>query len=169
MENQAFREDFYEAIEKKDIPYLRAYIAAKIRNDQKFERNACDDCMRFLKEKGLDITEKFKLNVSEKEAPTDQALWTEKLFYDKVEYLRLNFAYDERVPELREIGRTVYGKEKSEKGSNLSAETSRKNMTASKTVEESQRGSRQTSPFAIVGAIAAIVAIIGLIVFLLKK
>lgn len=66
--------------------------------------------MDYLEKSGIDITEPFRLNVSEKTTPEDQNEWTEALYFRKVEYLRLNFAYRERVPELREISKVVFAK-----------------------------------------------------------
>lgn len=108
MKNYNFEQEFIDAVNKNDIPYLRTFIASEIRVDPAFNQAKCDDCMSYIREHGLNITEAFKLNVSEAPTPTNQNEWTKDLFHKKVEYLRLNFAYDERVSELREISRVAY-------------------------------------------------------------
>ena len=101
--------EFISAAENKDIPFLRAYIASTIRNDPTFR--TCRDCMNYLKENGIDITESYKMNITEEPIPEDKSLWDERLFLRKVEYLRKNFAYDERKRELYKIAKVVYEKE----------------------------------------------------------
>ena len=164
MKNYDFQPEFIEAVEKKDISYLRSFIASTIRVDPAFNKAKCDDCMDYIKEHGLDITEVFKLNASEAPTPTNPSEWTKDLFHDKVEYLRLNFAYNERVGELKKIGRTAYAdqiKKENPKQSFTEAPKGRRSNT--------QKTSLKASPLMIFGAITAAVAVIVAIVLLFKK
>ena len=147
-----FDQDFLEAVEKRDFPELRTYITEKIQADPLFEKNESKLCMDFLKEKGLDITEPFQLNGGETPIPADRTKWDKWLFHDKVICLRRNFAYDERIQDIEKIGKEVYGKE-----------------NVSKPIIQNQSKNRNVSPFAIAGIAAAIVAVIGLIIWILKK
>ena len=148
----SFSQEFLNAIENKDLTYLRAYITEGILLDPCFEKNDCQHCMDFLKEKGIDITEPFQLNANESPTPQNKAEWNKDLFFYKVTYLRRNFAYDKRIPEIKDIGKEVYGKE-----------------SVSKPIIQNQSENRNMSPFAIAGIVAAIVAVIGLIIWILKK
>ena len=165
MKNYDFQPEFIEAVDKNDVSYLRSFIASTIRVDPAFNKAKCDDCMSYIREHGLDITEAFKLNASESPTPTNHSEWTKDLFHKKVEYLRLNFAYDERVGELKEISRVAYADQ-------IKKEVSKPSFT------EAPKGRRSntkktspvtTSPLMIVGAIAAVVAVIVAIVLLFKK
>lgn len=165
MKNYDFQPEFIEAVEKKDVPYLRSFIASTIRVDPAFNKAKCDDCMSYIKEHGLDITEVFKLNASETPTPTNPSEWTQDLFHDKVEYLRLNFAYNERVGELKKIGRTAYAdqiKQEVPKQSFTEAPKGRRSSTQ-------KTSPVKASPLMIFGTVAAVVAVIVAIVLLFKK
>lgn len=152
------RQEFITAAQKNDAPYLRSFIASEIINDPTFKRGVCDDCMTYLKTNGVDITVPYELNTTEEPTPTDKTKWDKRLFLRKVEYLRKNFAYDERIGELREIGKVAYHDESASEKANF---------------VEAPKGQRSekknTSLAALIGAIAAVAAIIAVIVLLLKK
>ena len=165
MNNHDFQPEFIEAVEKKDVSYLRSFIASTIRVDPAFNKAKCNDCMSYIKEHGLDITEAFKLNASEEITPSDPSMWTKDLFYDKVEYFRLNFAYDERVSELKKIGRVAYADQIKKEVPNPSFSEAPKGRRSN----TKKTSHVMTSPLMIFGAIAAATAVIVAIVFLFKK
>ena len=165
MKNYDFQPEFIEAVEKKDISYLRSFIASTIRVDPAFNKAKCDDCMDYIKERGLDITEDFKLDAVEAPTPTNPSEWNKELFHKKVEYLRRNFAYTERVGELKKIGRVVYAdqiKKEAPKQSFTEAPQGRRSSTP-------KTSPLTTSPLMIFVAVAAVVAVIVAIVLLFKK
>lgn len=152
------REEFIYAVQKEDIPYLRSFITSEIINDPTFHRSVCDDCMAYLKEKGVEITVPYELNPSEEMTPTDKALWDKKLFMRKVEYLRRNFAYEKRIVELREIGKVAYAEELVEEKPNFTV------------APKGRRSEKKNSSLSmIIGAVAAVAAIIAFIALLVKR
>lgn len=164
MENNKFQPEFYDAVNKKDIPYLRNYVAASIRFDPAFNKSKCDACMKYLEEKDIDITEEYKANINEREVPEDKSKWTKELFQDKVEDLRQNFAYEKRIKELREIGPKVYADriEKSQpENKSESFKEAPKGRRSSSTEKPSVAG--------VIAVIAVIAAVIGTIIYLLRK
>lgn len=165
MKKYDFQPEFIEAVENNDVSYLRSFIASTIRVDPAFNDAECDDCMSYIQEHGLNITEAFKLNASESPTPVNQSEWTKDLFHDKVEYLRLNFAYDERVGELKRIGRVAYADKIKKDTSKLSFTEAPKGRRSS----TKKTSPVTTSPLMIFGAIAAAVAVIVAIVLLFKK
>lgn len=152
MNDMKFTQKFVDAAENGDISTLRNYVAESIQIDPLFEDSICEDCMAYLKGKGVDITEPLHKTAIEPLVPQDHSLWKKELFHEKVECLRQNFAYDERIPEIKEIGKEVYGKK------------SVNSPTAQVEIKKCK-----VSPFAIAGIVAAIVAVIGLIIWILKK
>lgn len=163
MKENDFSQKFLDAADKKDIPTLRNYVAATISFDPAFNKSKCDACMKYLEEKDIDITEKYKANINEREVPEDKSKWTKELFQDKVEDLRQNFAYEKRIKELREIGPKVYADriEKSQP------------ENKSESFKEAPKGRRSNtekpSVAGIIAVIAVIAAVIGTIIYLLKK
>lgn len=156
--SKSLRQEFISATQKEDVPYLRSFIASEIINDPTFKKGVCDECMSYLKSNGVNITVPYELNTTEEPTPTDKSMWDKRLFLRKVEYLRKNFAYEERIGELREIGKVAYYEEPVSEKANF---------------EEAPKGRRSekknSSLAAIFGAIAAVAAIIAVIAVLLKK
>lgn len=150
---------FIDAAQRKDIPYLRSFITSEIIYDPTFDKSICDDCMEYLAKCGLDITESFKLDSTEKPTPTDRSMWDKDLFLDKVEFLRTNFAYKERIDELRNIGRVAYADEIIEEKNENFVEAPRGRRSEKK----------NASLAAMIGAVTAVAAIIAVIAMLIKK
>ena len=94
----------------------------------------------------------------EEPTPTDKSMWDKRLFLKKVEFLRRNFAYDDRIKELREIGPVVYAGEMDDEEPNFS-----------KAPKGQWSGKKNTSLAMIIGAIVAAAAIIALIAALVKR
>lgn len=160
MKNYDFQTEFIEAVDKEDIPYLRSFIASTIRVDPTFNKAKCEDCMEYIKEHSISITEPFKKNVNEREVPANSSEWTKELFQDKVEDLRQNFAYNERIGELKKIGRVAYADQ-------IKKETSKPSFKEAPTGRRSS--AKKTSPLMIFGTIVAVAAVIVAIIFLFKK
>lgn len=160
MNNYDFEQEFIDAVSNNDVPYLRTFIASEIRVDPAFNKSKCDDCMKYIRERGINITEPLKRNINEREVPADSSQWTKELFHDKVEDLRQNFAYSERIGEIKKVGRVAYAdkiKKEAPKPSFAEAPKGRRSST------------EKTSPLMIFGAIAAAVVVIVAIVLLFKK
>lgn len=156
--NTNMRQEFISAAERKDIPYLRSYIASEIINDPTFKKSLCDECMEYLENCGLDITESYQLDSIETPTPTDKSLWDKRLFLGKVEFLRTNFAYEKRIKELREIGSVAYAEDLAEE---------KPNFTEAPKGRRSEK--KNTSLTAMIGAVTAVAAIIAVIAMLIKK
>lgn len=152
------REEFISAAKDKDIPALRSFVTFEIINDPTFKKKRCDECMEYLKNQGINITEEYQMDSVEEPTPTDKSMWDKRLFLKKVEFLRRNFAYDDRIKELREIGPVVYAGEMDDEEPNFS-----------KAPKGQRSGKKNTSLAMIIGAIAAAAAIIALIVALVKR
>ena len=152
------RQEFISAAERKDIPYLRSYIASEIINDPTFKKSLCDECMEYLANCGLDITESYQLDSIETPTPTDESLWDKRLFLSKVEFLRTNFAYERRIKELRKIGPVAYAEDVVEETPNFTA------------APKGRRSEKKNSSLAaVIGTVAAVAAIIAVIALLMKK
>lgn len=165
MKNYDFEQEFIDAVSNNDVPYLRTFIASEIRVDPAFNKSKCDDCMEYIRERGINITEPLKRNINEREVPTDSSQWTKELFHDKVEDLRQNFAYSERIDEIKKVGRVAYAdkiKKEAPKPSFAEAPKGRRSSTK-------KTSPVTTSPLVIFGAIAAAVAVIVAIVLLCRK
>lgn len=164
MSSTNLSKQFTNAVAEKNIPYLRSYIASEIRADPMFKKNICDECMAYIRGKGLDITEPFRLDISEEPTPNERSKWDKRLFLGKVEYLRLNFAYDKRIAELKEIGKVAYA---SEAEPEVKADGQK---TTFKVAPKGRRSKKQkTSPALVIGVIAAVAAIAAIIAFFLRK
>lgn len=157
--NAALKEKFISAAKEENIPYLRSFITSEIINDPTFKNGDCHECMAYLKSKGIDITVPYELNPSEEDTPVNKELWTKNLFLRKVEYLRRNFAYDERIDDLRNIGRVAYADEIVEEKKGNFAEAPKGCRSEKK----------NTSLAAMIGAVTAVAAIIAVIAMLIKK
>lgn len=166
MKNTTFANEFLSAVEKKDLPYIKAYIASVILNDPRFEQAKCHDYMDYVRSHNLNITEPFKLNVSENVTPTDKSKWDKGLFRRKVEYLRLNFAYDERIKELEQIGKVAFEKPADDEAS---VKKTNNNTECFSNAPKRGRSKKKASPFAILGVIAAIAAIVTAIMIIVKR
>lgn len=152
------RQEFISAAQNKDVPYLRSYIASEIINDPTFKKSVCDDCMEYLSNCGLDITEPYQLDSIEEPTPTDKTKWDKRLFLGKVEFLRTNFAYEKRVKELKEIGPIAYAGDVTDERGNFEE------------APQGRRSAKKNSSLAvIIGVAAAVTAIIAVIVWLTKK
>lgn len=164
MGKTCLRTDFINAVERKDISLLRTYVANEIRSDPTFQHSICDECVEYAATHGVDITEPFHLNLSEEPTPTDTSKWDKLLFQDKVEYLRLNFAYYERIPELKEISRVAYAAErKTEPTADIEAASFKDAPPGRRSVR------KKSSPTVLAGLIAAVVIIAAIIAFFLRK
>lgn len=152
------RQEFISAAQRKDVPYLRSFIASEIINDPTFKKSTCDECMEYLANCGLDITEPYQLDSIEAPTPTDKSLWDKRLFLGKVEFLRTNFAYEKRIKELREIGPVVYAEDLAEEKPNFTE------------APKGRRSEKKNSSLAtMIGVVAAIAAVVAAIALLMKK
>lgn len=99
---------FLDAVKAKEITKIRSYIISEIKDDKCFEGNEVESCVKYVLEQGVDIFEPYAPTPCETDVPDDTSKWDAKLFFDKVEDLRLNFAYQERIPQIMKIGCTVF-------------------------------------------------------------
>lgn len=167
MSNFTFWPEFVEAVESGDKQGIKSYITSQIKNDPTFKNGNCHKYMEYVKEKGIDIIEPFKLNASEEPTPTDKSKWTKELFYGKIEYLRLNFAYDDRIKEIEQIGKIAYTEAEKQKNTTKKKESTKANFPQAP--QRSQSAKKSASPFPMIGAIVATVAVVASIVAIFKK
>lgn len=157
-------QNFVFMADEKDIKGLRNYISSWFGLCPTLRGNKCDKYMNYLEKVGIDITEPYRMNISEAPTPKDQSQWTEALYFRKVEYLRLNFAYKERVPELKEISKVVFAEQIAEEEKRAARESGNFQKAPQK-----QRSKKKANiPNSLVLTVLATVAIIGVITLLIN-
>ena len=104
------KQGFIDAVESKDLYSIRSYITSEIIEDPTFSGKGVEECITYLEEKGVNIYEPFAPTPCETPIPSDMNEWDNGLFYDKVEDLLHNFAFEERIEDIIKIGRHVYAR-----------------------------------------------------------
>ena len=101
-------QEYKNAVAEKDMIRIRSHIANVIKSDPNFNTSNVKEHVEYALSKGVDLFEKYEKTPCETPVPEDEDRWDKRLFYDKIEDLRLNFAYNERIEQIRKIGRKVY-------------------------------------------------------------
>lgn len=102
-------QDYIKAVAEKNVGRVRSYIASAIRSDPTFSTGVVREYVDYAVQNGIALFETYEKTPCEMPVPENEELWDRRLFYGKVEDLRLNFAYRERIGQIKRIGRKVYG------------------------------------------------------------
>ena len=100
--------EFIQAVKEKDVYTVRSYITSEIIEDPTFANKNLEECLDYVRVNNVDIFEEYNLTPCETEVPDDVSKWDRDLFYNKVEDLLHNFAYNERIVDIKRIGKHVY-------------------------------------------------------------
>lgn len=168
------KEDFEEAINKKDYLWLKACVARSMLNDPTFERGETKEILNVLKEKIPEIfEEEIKLDFEER---LERSAWDKRYFTGLTYCLQENFA-ESRIAYIQEVGKVVHKD---------TAEVYRKSMkepvplpkqshsknpqsTLKKPTPKKHQHSRDKgSNFPLAGTIIAAVVLTGVVVLLIK-
>lgn len=101
-------QEYINAVAKGDLVKIRSYITSAIMSDPTFSTRAAQQRVDYALKNGIALFETYAKTPCETAIPEDEAQWDQRLFYDKIEDLRLNFAYNERIDQIRKIGQRVY-------------------------------------------------------------
>ena len=101
-------QEYINAVAKGDLVKIRSYITSAIMSDPTFSTRAAQQRVDYALKNGIALFETYAKTPCETAIPEDEAQWDQRLFYDKIEDLRLNFAYNERIDQIRKIGQSVY-------------------------------------------------------------
>lgn len=178
---------FIQSVNDKNIPYIRALIKGRILFDPTFSTQEYDRHMEYVQAHGIDITEPYEKRPDEFELPKEK--WNEDYFLSLLEWFRLNFAPDKRIPKLKEVGRAVYRNNSHVSSDNIKTLSNKNTHTQSYT-QTKQRSNPQTKnnstfhgvprrrrneknrqpslPLIVAAAIAA-VTLVAMIIWVIKK
>ena len=101
-------QEYITAVSEKDIPRIRSHITNAIKADPTFNTTKVSQYVEYALSKGVMLFEPYAKTPCETVVPENEAEWDQRLFYDKIEDLRLNFAFNERIEQIRKIGQKVY-------------------------------------------------------------
>lgn len=98
---------FEKSISSKDISAIKTCLENVISADPLFQTTNFEDACRYVRDKGIQIDEKYQLLEVEKlsQNATD---WTKLYFFGLTDCLRLNFAVKERLPHIKEAGKVAF-------------------------------------------------------------
>lgn len=102
------KQDFIEAVNDKHIEKIQSYLISEMIEDPTFSTDHLPECLDYVKSNGVDIFVKYEPTPCETAIPEAPEQWDKKLFFDKLEDLRLNFAYEERIDAIKKIGKKAF-------------------------------------------------------------
>lgn len=141
------------SVNEKNTVLIKAALTLIIKNDDPtFKTDDFNEAVKYVESKGITIQEPYKLMAEEYEI-ADNAGWTQKYFYYKTNMLEENFAPAERIPHIKDVGKYVFGNVENP------GKAPRKNRRSLKnTISAGQA----------IGMFAAIAAIAGVIIWIIK-
>lgn len=101
-------QEYIKVVAAGDLTKIRSYITSSIMADPTFATKEATQYVEYALSKGIALFESYAKTPCETPVPESEDLWDQRLFYDKIEDLRLNFAYKERIGQIRKIGQKVY-------------------------------------------------------------
>lgn len=169
------KEDFEEAINKKNYLWLKACVARSMLHDPTFERGETKEILDVLKEKVPEIfVEEIKLGFEER---LERSEWDKRYFTGLTYCLQENFA-ESRIAYIQEVGKVVhkdtaeaYRKSIEEFEKNKFKQLHSKNpqsVPRKPTPEKRQDSRDKGSNFPLAGTIIAAVVLAGIVVLLIK-
>lgn len=100
------------AIQNKDVAKIRNILITVIGLDPRFETKAIERDLEYLEgcypELYNEICEPFKEMKAYGEKRLSRDAWDRQYFHTLIEWLRVNFAPDQRLAHIKEVGETVY-------------------------------------------------------------
>lgn len=160
-----------KAIKEQDKTGIKSSIVYLIKTDPTFEKNDVEEAINYVNRQGIQICEEYKVQDGEN-LEEDKTKWTEHYFYLITNWLADNFAPKERLPHIKEVGKSVFKSthaqlKKEESFIKEKREGHYENPTIAPS--RSRRSHTKTvSTMKIFGVIGAVVALVGVIVWLIK-
>ncbi|MBP8641209.1 MAG: hypothetical protein KBI01_10005 [Oscillospiraceae bacterium] len=150
---------FKESVNEKDISGIRTSITECIYRDPTFQSGAYEAHMDYVNNNGVTISEPYQMQSNE--FVLTEGEWDDRYFYRLVEWFRLNFAPDERIPKLKEVGKRVFVEK---------ATKSKEDNQNFRPVPGGRRNAmKKPSILAITGATAAAVVVILILIRLIRN
>ena len=102
-----------KAIEHKDVADIKNILTAKLDLDPRFETGAFDADLKYLQADHPDIYKELvepyrRLDELGEGSKLKKEEWSKTYFHTLTEWLRANFAPNERVPLIKQVGEAVY-------------------------------------------------------------
>jgi hypothetical protein len=104
------KQAFIEAVGERYVEKIQSYIISEIIEDPTFSNKNLQECLDYVKANGINIFVEYEDTPCETTVPENPKFWDKKLFFDKLEDLRLNFAYSERIATIKKIGEVAFVK-----------------------------------------------------------
>lgn len=101
-------QEYINVVAKGDIVKIRSHITSAIMSDPTFSTRTAQQYVDYALNNGIMLFEPYAKTPCEMPVPENEEQWDRRLFYGKIEDLRLNFAYKERIEQIRKIGQKVY-------------------------------------------------------------
>ena len=141
------------SVNNKDTVSIKSALTSIIKyEDPTFNTEDFNKAVKYVESKGITIQEPYKLMAEEYEI-AENASWTKKYFFYKTNMLEKNFAPAERIPHIKAVGKYVFGNVENP------GRAPRKNRRSLKnTISAGQA----------IGMFAAIAAIAGVIIWIIK-
>ena len=101
-------QEYINVVAKGDLVRIRSHITSAIMSDPTFSTKTVQQYIDYALSNGIMLFEPYAKTPCEMPVPENEEQWDRRLFYGKIEDLRLNFAYNERIDQIRKIGQKVY-------------------------------------------------------------
>ena len=101
-------QEYMNVVAKGDLVRIRSHITSEIMSDPTFSTKKVQQYIDYALSHGIKLFEPYAKTPCEMPVPENEEQWDRRLFYGKIEDLRLNFAYNERFELIRKIGQKVY-------------------------------------------------------------
>lgn len=97
---------FGKAVQEQNLEDIRTYLISAIDADPWFQSGEFEEKMAFLAQQGVDPTVPYVEDAVE--FRKERGEWDKQYFFHLTEWLRLNFAPDQRLAHIREVGKAVF-------------------------------------------------------------
>lgn len=97
---------FGKAVQERNLEDIRIYLVSAIDADPWFQSGEFEGKMAFLAQQGIDPTVPYVEDTVE--FRKERGEWDKQYFFRLTEWLRLNFAPDQRLAHIREVGKAVF-------------------------------------------------------------
>ena len=95
-----------EAVQQGNLSRMKIYLVNIIKFDPCFRTTEFWDSVKYVKNQGINIDEKYQKCIDEFELPPEQ--WNENYFMRLVEWLRSNFSPETRIAYIEKVGKAIY-------------------------------------------------------------
>lgn len=97
---------FGKAVQERNLEDIRTYLVSAIDADPRFQSGEFEEKMAFLTQNGVDPTVPYVEDAMEFRKECGE--WDKPYFFRLTEWLRLNFAPEQRLAHIKEVGRAVF-------------------------------------------------------------